>query len=294
METNRRRALGMGLEELFGAEVLDMDSLEEKIVTSTPKEEITNIKIEEIRSNPYQPRKTFEEGALSELAESIKEHGVIQPVILKKSIKGYELVAGERRVRASKLAGFDTVPAIIREFNDQEMMEIALLENLQREDLNPIEEALALKRILDTRGISQQQLAEKLGKTRTYVTNIIGILNLPDSVKQLVIDGKIPLTHARTLSKIKDPEKVEELADKVINEGLTTIALDEIAQDKTIEKRVASGRKETEEIRTYKYIQEYLGDNLSTKVRITSTKVIIDFSGLEDFNRIMEILGIEE
>ncbi len=294
METNRRRALGMGLEELFGAEVLDMDSLEEKIVTSTPKEEITNIKIEEIRSNPYQPRKTFEEGALSELAESIKEHGVIQPVILKKSIKGYELVAGERRVRASKLAGFDTVPAIIREFNDQEMMEIALLENLQREDLNPIEEALALKRILDTRGISQQQLAEKLGKTRTYVTNIIGILNLPDSVKQLVIDGKIPLTHARTLSKIKDPEKVEELADKVINEGLTTIALDEIAQDKTIEKRVASGRKETEELRTYKYIQEYLCDKLSTKVRITSTKVIIDFSGLEDFNRIMEILGIEE
>ena len=294
METNRRRALGMGLEELFGAEVLDMDSLEEKIVTSTPKEEITNIKIEEIRSNPYQPRKTFEEGALSELAESIKEHGVIQPVILKKSIKGYELVAGERRVRASKLAGFDTVPAIIREFNDQEMMEIALLENLQREDLNPIEEALALKRILDTRGISQQQLAEKLGKTRTYVTNIIGILNLPDSVKQLVIDGKIPLTHARTLSKIKDPEKVEELADKVINEGLTTIALDEIAQDKTIEKRVASGRKETEEIRTYKYIQECLCDKLSTKVRITSTKVIIDFSGLEDFNRIMEILGIEE
>ena len=172
METNRRRALGMGLEELFGAEVLDMDSLEEKIVTSTPKEEITNIKIEEIRSNPYQPRKTFEEGALSELAESIKEHGVIQPVILKKSIKGYELVAGERRVRASKLAGFDTVPAIIREFNDQEMMEIALLENLQREDLNPIEEALALKRILDTRGISQQQLAEKLGKTRTYVTKL--------------------------------------------------------------------------------------------------------------------------
>ncbi len=294
METNRRRALGMGLEELFGAEVLDMDSLEEKIVTSTPKEEITNIKIDEIRSNPYQPRKTFEESALSELADSIKEHGVIQPVILKKSIKGYELVAGERRVRASKLAGFDTVPAIVREFNDQEMMEIALLENLQREDLNPIEEALALKKILDTRGISQQQLAEKLGKTRTYVTNIIGILNLPDSVKQLVIDGKIPLTHARTLSKIKDPEKVEELADKVINEGLTTLALDEIAQDKTIEKRVASGRKETEELRTYKYIQEYLCDKLSTKVRITSTKVIIDFSGLDDFNRIMEILGIEE
>lgn len=292
MET-KKKALGKGLEQLFSNNVIDFDNFEDTVIEEN-KKDVTEINLDEIRSNPYQPRKTFEEGALSELAESIKEHGVIQPVILKKSIKGYELVAGERRVRASKLAGFDTVPAIIREFNDQEMMEIALLENLQREDLNPIEEALALKRILDTRGISQQQLAEKLGKTRTYVTNIIGILNLPDSVKQLVIDGKIPLTHARTLSKIKDPEKVEELADKVINEGLTTIALDEIAQDKTIEKRVASGRKETEEIRTYKYIQEYLCDKLSTKVRITSTKVIIDFSGLEDFNRIMEILGIEE
>ena len=293
MET-KKKALGMGLEQLFNGDNIDIASFEKKIYENTPSEEIAQLNLDELRPNPYQPRINFNEDALKDLADSIKENGVFQPIIVKKSIKGYEIVAGERRVRASKLAGFDTVPAIIREFNDQEMMEIALLENLQREDLNPIEEALALKRILDTRGISQQQLAEKLGKTRTYVTNIIGILNLPDSVKQLVIDGKIPLTHARTLSKIKDPEKVEELADKVINEGLTTIALDEIAQDKTIEKRVASGRKETEEIRTYKYIQEYLCDKLSTKVRITSTKVIIDFSGLEDFNRIMEILGIEE
>ena len=283
METNRRRALGMGLEELFGAEVLDMDSLEEKIVNTTPKEEIVNIDVNEIRSNPYQPRKTFEEGPLNELAESIKIHGVFQPIIVKKSIKGYELIAGER-----------TVPAIIRDFNDQEMMEIALLENLQREDLNPIEEALAYQSLLQTRGLSHDQLAKKLGKSKSYVTNIVGLLNLPESVKQLVIERKIPLTHARTLSKIKDAEKVEELADKVINEGLTTHLLDEIAQDKTYEKRNKMERKETEELKTYKHIQEVLCDLLSTKVRIRGSKIEINFQDLNDFNRIMEILNINE
>ena len=284
----------MGLEELFGAEVLNMDSLEEKIVTTTPKEEIVNINLNEIRSNPYQPRKTFEEEPLNELAESIKIHGVFQPVIVKKSIKGYELVAGERRVRASKIAGMETVPAIVRDFNDQEMMEIALLENLQREDLNPIEEALAYQSIIASRGLTQESLAKKLGKTRSYVTNILGLLNLPDSVKQLVIDRKIPLTHARTLSKIKDPEKVEELADKVINEGLTTLVLDEIAQDKTYEKINPPARKETEALRTYKYVQELLCDKLSTKVRISGSKIQIEFQDLDDFNRIMDILNINE
>ncbi len=134
METSRRRALGKGLEELFGAEVLDIETLEEQIVADTPKEEILEINISELRSNPYQPRKVFDEKALAELADSIKEHGVFQPIIVKKSIKGYEIVAGERRVKASSLAGRATIPAIVRDFNDQEMMEIALLENLQRED----------------------------------------------------------------------------------------------------------------------------------------------------------------
>ena len=294
METNRRRALGMGLEELFGAEVLDIDSLEEKIINSTPKEEIININISEIRSNPYQPRKHFDEKSLNELAASIKEHGVFQPIIVKKSIKGYELVAGERRVRASVIAGLTTIPAIIREFNDQEMMEIALIENLQREDLNPIEEALAYQSLMETKGLNHEQFAQRIGKSRSYVTNMVGLLNLPDSVKQLVIARKIPLTHARTLSKIKDPEKVEELADKVINEGLTSSFLEELTQNKTYEKRNKMERKETIENKTYKYIQELLCEKLSTKVRIVGTKIEINFQDLNDFNRIIEILKIEE
>ena len=138
----RRRALGKGLEELFNAEVLDFDSLEEKIVTETPKEEIVDIRIDELRSNPYQPRKIFDEEALKELSESIKQHGVFQPIIVKKSIKGYEIIAGERRVKASRMAGLESVPAIVREFDDTEMMEIALLENLQREDLNHLKKLM--------------------------------------------------------------------------------------------------------------------------------------------------------
>ena len=261
METARRRALGKGLEELFGTEVLDFDTLEEKIVSTTPKEEIIDINIQELRSNPYQPRKVFEPEALQELADSIKEHGVFQPIIVKSSIKGYEIVAGERRVKASLLAGLETIPAIVRDFNDQEMMEIALLENLQREDLNPIEEAMAYQSLMEARGLNHEQLAKRIGKSRSYVTNMVGLINLPDPVKELVIARKIPTTHARALSKIKDPEKVVSLANRIINEGLTSAAVEEMTKDKSFEKRNKMERRETEENRTYKYVQELLCEN---------------------------------
>lgn len=294
METTRRRALGRGLEELFSGEVLDFDSLEEKIIEETPKEEIMQVRLDDLRSNPYQPRKVFDQNALMELASSIKEHGVFQPIIIKRSIKGYEIVAGERRAKASKLAGRETIPAIVRDFNDQEMMEIALLENLQREDLNPIEEAMAYQNLMEAKGLSHEQLAARIGKSRSYVTNMVGLMNLPDSVKELVIARKISATHARTLSKIKDPAKVEEMADRIINEGLTTAAIDELAQDKAVEKRNKMERRETEENKTYKYIQDLLCERLSTKVRIRGTKIEINFQDLNDFNRIMEALNISE
>ena len=294
METTRRRALGKGLEELFGAEVLDFDTLEEKIVNDTPKEEIIQVRLDELRSNPYQPRKNFDQDALEELASSIKEHGVFQPIIVKRSIKGYEIVAGERRAKASAIAGRETIPAIVRDFDDREMMEIALLENLQREDLNPIEEAIAYQNLMEAYDLSHEQLAERIGKSRSYVTNMVGLLNLPSSVKDLVIAKKISMTHARTLSKIKDPEKVEEMADRIINEGLTTATIEELTQDKSFEKRNKMERRETEENRTYKYAQELLCEKLGTKVRIRGTKIEINFQDLNDFNRIIEILNISE
>ena len=155
-ETNsKRRALGMGLEQLFNSEMLDFDQVEEKIVEETPKDEIVEIPISELMSNPYQPRKIFDEESLKELAESIKEHGVFQPIIVKKSVKGYNIIAGERRTKASELAGLKTVPAIVRDFSDEEMMQVALLENLQREDLSAIEEAKAYKSIIESLRLTQ-------------------------------------------------------------------------------------------------------------------------------------------
>ena len=159
----KNKALGRGLEQLFASEVLDFDSFESNILDSADQDDIKQISLSEIRSNPYQPRKTFNDEALKELAESIKNYGVFQPIIVKKSIKGYDLVAGERRVRASKLAGLDKIPAIVKDFSDDMMREIALLENLQRENLTAIELAWAYKGIIDSLHITQDELANKLG-----------------------------------------------------------------------------------------------------------------------------------
>ena len=201
-EIPKRRALGRGLEELFSSEVLDYSSVEKQIVEETSKDEIVNIKLSELRSNPYQPRKIFDEKALEELANSIKEHGVFQPIIVKKSIKGYEIIAGERRVKASLMAGLTEIPAIVRDFNDTQMMEIALLENLQRENLTAIEEANAYKKLQDTLGLTQEQLANRLGKSRSHVTNMLGLLNLPETIQSDINDKKITMGHARVLSKL--------------------------------------------------------------------------------------------
>ena len=292
METPRRRALGKGLEELFNAEVLDFDSLEEKIVNETPKEEIVNINIDELRSNPYQPRKVFDEVALQELSDSIKQHGVFQPIIVKKSIHGYEIIAGERRVKASKMAGLETVPAIIREFDDTEMMEIALLENLQREDLNPFEEANAYIKIMEAKNLTHEELAKVLGKSQSYITNTIGLLRLPENIRDLVINGQLSMTHARILSKMSDYNTINLLADRIIKENLSVRDLEEIAKGNNINKIVKVHRKVKESDREYKYAEELLCEKLDSKVRVFKNKIEVKFSDTEDLNRILEILNI--
>ena len=292
METPRRRALGKGLEELFNAEVLDFDSLEEKIVEETPKEEIVEVNIDELRSNPYQPRKVFDQDALQELSDSIKQHGVFQPIIVKKSIKGYEIIAGERRVKASKMAGLDTVPAIVREFDDSEMMEIALLENLQREDLNPFEEAMAYVKIMEAKNLTHEELAKVLGKSQSYVTNTIGLLRLPDDIRDLVVQDKLSMTHARILSKMSDYNTIKLLADRIIKENLSVRDLEEIAKGNGINKLVKVKRQVKESDREYKYAEELLCEKLDSKVRVYKNKIEVKFSNAEDLNRILEILNI--
>ena len=167
-EENKRRALGRGLEELFSIEDVNYGNLEEKIMETVKEEEVQELPIDELRVNPYQPRKTFNEESLQELSESIKEHGVFQPIIVKKSIKGYEIVAGERRFRASKLAGKKTIPAIVRNFTDEEMMEIAVLENLQRENLNVVDEANAYKTLMTNLNLTQEQVSKRVNKSNTF------------------------------------------------------------------------------------------------------------------------------
>ena len=292
METPRRRALGKGLEELFSAEVLDFDSFEEKIVTETPKEEIVEIKIDELRSNPYQPRKVFDQQALKELSESIKLHGVFQPIIVKKSIKGYEIIAGERRVKASRMAGLETIPAIVREFNDTEMMEIALLENLQREDLNAIEEAMAYVKIMEAKNLTHEELARILGKSQSYVTNTIGLLRLPEEIKGLVINNKLSMTHARILSKMSDRDTIIKLANKIINENLSVRDLEEIAKGNDISKIVKVKRTIKDKDLTYKYVEDLLCEKLDSKVRVYKNKIEIKYNNPDDLNRILERLHI--
>ena len=289
-ETNKRRALGMGLEQLFSTEVLDFDQVEKTIVNETPKDEVVMLEIKDLMSNPYQPRKVFDDDALKELSESIKEHGVFQPIIVRKSVKGYNIIAGERRVRASGLAGLTTIPAIIRDFTDDEMMQIALLENLQRENLTSIEEAKAYKSIIESLRLTQDELAKKLGKSRSHITNMLGLLRLPLSVQDMVLYGKISMGHARVLSKLESHDQIEELANKVVNDNLSVRKLEELASGEKFEKALPVKKKAVKE---YKYVEDAMKEKLDTKVSISGNKIKISFATKEDLNRILEILNIE-
>ena len=291
--TSKRRALGRGLEELFYNEPIDYNKVEEKIITETPKEAITMVKLSELRSNPYQPRKVFDEDALKELAASIKEHGVFQPIIAKRSIKGYEIIAGERRVKASIMAGLEEIPTIIRNFDDTEMMEIALLENLQRENLNAIEEANAYKKLLETLSLTQEQLAARLGKSRSHITNMVGLLALPEVIQQDVSEKKISMGHARVLSKLDNKEQQRELADRIIAEGLSVRRLEELTNSEEKYPKTHKQTKTKEVSNDYKYLQDELCERLGAKVRIKSNKIEISFVNGNDLNRLLEIMHIE-
>ena len=292
MEQIKRRALGMGLEELFNNEQLDLDKFEEKIITDTPKNEIVNIKLSELRSNPYQPRTVFDEEKLKELSESIKEHGVFQPIIVKKSIKGYEIVAGERRYKASLMANLDTIPAIVRDFTDEEMMEIAILENLQRENLNAIEEATAYSKLIEKLNITQDELATKLGKSRSYVTNMIGLLSLPKEEKNMLVDGKISTSHGRTLSKLKNKEEIIEIANKIVSQSINVRDLETLSKEKEIEKKHRIVKRQQNN--QYSYLENSLSEKLGTKVKFKPKKMEIYFENNHDLERIIEILNLDK
>ncbi len=285
-----KKKLGKGLDAIFGQ---DIDSFLNEIEESAEKSggSRDELKISEIRPNPYQPRKEFDEKGLEELAESIKENGVFQPILVRKSVQGYELVAGERRLRASKMAGKDTIPAIVVDFDDRQMMEISLLENIQRKDLTPIEEASAYQQLIKRLDYTQDELAKRLGKSRTNVANMLRLLSLPDEVKQLVNEGKLSYGQARTLLSAENEEEMIALAKRTIREGLSVRELEKLTSKKT------EGRKRPEEKKKDPFtadVEDRLRRKFATKVEIGNKCITIRYTDIEDLNRILEIMDVIE
>lgn len=292
MSAKRRKGLGQGINALFPEEAL----LEEE--TMNGEEKVEQIPVSEIRSNPYQPRKNFEQEALEELADSIRQNGVLQPVIVRQSsAKGYELVAGERRHKASIMADLETIPAIVRELNEEFMIRYAILENLQREDLTPLEEADAYQLMMEKLGLTQEKVADALGKSRSHVANHLRLRTLPTEVKALINDGKLSMGQARTLRSLRSEPQVIRLAKRAVEENLTVRQLEKmVSQIKNEKPETKRPRKQKSPfIRTY---ENQLMDKFGTDVKISEQgekgKIQIEYTSQSDLNRILvDVLNID-
>lgn len=266
--------------------------VEKKVIVKEPAETI--VKINEVEPNKNQPRRTFDEDALLELAESIKQHGVIQPLIVKKRDKYYEIIAGERRWRAAKMAGLKEIPIVIKDLSDQEIMEVALIENIQREDLNPIEEAQAYQRLIKEYNYKQDELAERVSKSRVAVTNSMRLLKLDERVQKMIIDDMISAGHARALLAITDSEKQYTIAMKVFDEKLSVRETEKLI--KNLDKQVKPKVNTTPENDfIYRDTENKLKESMGTKVIIHNKdnnkgKIEIEYYSQDDFERIVDIL----
>ncbi|QNQ83071.1 ParB/RepB/Spo0J family partition protein [Lactobacillus sp. PV037] len=283
----KKRGLGRGLEALFE---------DAPKVKNDQGEEVQKITLTDIRPNPYQPRKTFDEKSLQELSASIKENGVFQPIILRKSLNGYEIIAGERRFRASKLAKEKTIPAIIRDFDEAQMMEVAILENLQREDLTPLEEAQAYDTLQKNLGLTQEEVSKRLGKSRPYIANYLRLLTLPQKTKRMLQHGQLSMGQARTLLGLKNKEGIDKLAKKVVSEGITVRQLEALV-NKLNEKNKLTKKKVIRKSAFIVASESQLKDRFGTGVNITESKkgkghLSINFDSTQELNRILDLLGV--
>ena len=285
------RGLGKGIGALFPTETL------ETLETVQNEDAIEKISLQKLVVNPFQPRKTFNDEKIDELAQSIKEHGVIQPIVVRKKGKKFEIVVGERRFRAAKLANLEEIPAIIREMTEEQMMEVAILENLQREDLTPIEEAEAYQSLIEKLNFTQEELAKRLGKSRPYITNHMRLLQLPDEVRELVNNGKLTMGHGRTLLGLKNKRRIPEVAEKVVKHELNVRQLEALIKqlnedvsretEKPVKKDIFVQATETQ-------LREYFGTNVQIKKSKNKGKIEIEFYSEDDLERILEILQVEQ
>lgn len=260
-------------------------------------DKIIELPLKQLRPNPYQPRKHFDEQGIQELAESIKQHGVIQPIIVRSVLKGYELIAGERRFRASQMLGLETIPAVVRAFTDDQTMEIALIENLQRENLNAIELAQAYQNLMDQLGLTQEELSVKVGKSRSHIANFLRLLNLPDDVKDHVSRGTLSMGHARAIAGVKDPTAVKQLAKSTIDQEWSVRQLEEAIQQMNRNKAKTGEKKKMISRDPYiEHLEESLREQFRTTVKIKQTKqkgkgkIEISYFSNEDLERLLELM----
>ncbi|GLB59220.1 ParB/RepB/Spo0J family partition protein [Cytobacillus sp. NCCP-133] len=275
------KGLGKGLNAFF-------NNMEEE-----KQETVKEVQIKELRPNPYQPRKIFGKEAIEELKQSIVEHGILQPIIVRKSIKGYEIVVGERRFRAAKEAGMVTVPVVVKELNEQQMMELAVLENLQREDLTPIEEAAAYQLLMDKLTVTQEELAKRLGKSRPHIANHIRLLSLPPKIQELISDGKISMGHGRALLGLRKKEKLPAVVEKTVKEGLNVRQLEKLIQqlnDVSRETKKPKVQKDLFLKERESSLRERFGTSVHIKQSKNKGKIEIEFFSKEDLERIIELL----
>ena len=284
-----KKGLGKGLDSMIPEKKTkaEMKEVQDKA--------LSEIKISEIDPNIGQPRKSFNEDELLELAESIKIHGVIQPIILTKRGKRYEIIAGERRWRASKLAGLTKIPAVIREYTDKEIMEVSLIENIQRQDLNPIEEAVAFKNLIDEYKMKQDDLAERVSKSRSAITNALRLLKLDDKVKAMLAEGLISTGHARAILAVEDKNKQQILATRIFDEKLSVRETEKLVKQ-ILENKESKKEEKSSEKLIYKKLEDSLKSIIGSKVSIKSKdngkgKIEIDYYSIEELDRITELLS---
>lgn len=283
-EPRKKGGLGRGIEALFE----DEPQIEEI-------EEVKELDLSDIRPNPYQPRKRFDDKSLRELSDSIKENGVFQPIIVRKSVNGYEIIAGERRYRASKLAKKKTIPAIVRKFDESQMMEVAVLENLQREDLTPLEEAQAYEMLQKNLGLTQEEVSKRMGKSRPYIANYLRLLTLPSKTKRLLQHGDLSMGQARTLLGLKDKDKIDALAKRVAKEGMPVRKVEALVSEMNAKKPQKKTVKKSAFIRAS---ENQLSNKFGSSVNISETKkgkghISIDFASADELNRILDLLGVD-
>lgn len=301
MNNPRKNALGRGLSALLENANTDITSTGQE---AKPANSISEIQISQIQANPFQPRTEFEETALQELAESIKIHGVIQPITVRKmGYDSYQIISGERRTRASLLAGLTKIPAYIRVANDQEMLEMALIENIQREELNPIEIGLSYKRLMEECSLKQEEVGDRVGKNRSTVTNYLRLLKLPETIQLALKEGKISMGHARAIINVEDPKKQEWMLEQMLANELSVRSVENLVREEH-NKSTAEAAKANKpaakpaKVQVFEDYQSSLSDRFNTKISIKADdkgrgNIKIPFRSQADLQRIMDLLHLE-